>query len=204
MEQKSDLITRLNGIESVIQTSYFREKKGLGNDVGYFIFDYPSEMELVVREQLERVVRRINESHLGFEVKMVNLYEVILQTLTDEGYLDKCFEMEEKKGFDFLSGAIIKLLKMSQPDGPIVTHIINLVSDSSIVFLTGVGSCYPILRAHNILNSMLQVLDTVPVVVFYPGKYSGQDLQLFGTMKDDNFYRAFPFPVSVGKQWSEV
>lgn len=197
MEQKPDLITRLNGIESVIQTSYFREKKGLGNDVGYFIFDYPPEMELVVREQLGIVVRRINESHLGFEVQMVNLYEVILQILTDEGYLEKCFEMEEKRGFDFLSRAIAKMLKMSQPDGPIVSHVRDRVSDSSIVFLTGVGSCYPILRAHNILNSMLQVFDTVPVVIFYPGIYSGQDLQLFGTMKDDNFYRAFQFPVSM-------
>jgi len=35
------------------------------------------------------------------------------------------------------------------------------------------------------------VLDTVPVVMFFPGEYSGQDLHLFGTVKDDNYYRAF-------------
>jgi hypothetical protein len=27
-------------------------------------------------------------------------------------------------------------------------------------------------------------------VMFFPGEYSGQDLQLFGTIKDDNYYRA--------------
>jgi hypothetical protein len=47
-------------------------------------------------------------------------------------------------------------------------------------------------RSHNVLNNLHQVLDSVPVVMFYPGRYSGQNLQLFGTIKDDNYYRAFP------------
>ena len=31
----------------------------------------------------------------------------------------------------------------------------------------------------------------VPVVMFYPGEYDGQELVLFGEIKDDNYYRAF-------------
>ena len=31
-------------------------------------------------------------------------------------------------------------------------------------------------------SELHQVLDSVPVVLFYPGEYSGQDLKLFGTM----------------------
>ena len=31
----------------------------------------------------------------------------------------------------------------------------------------------------------------VPVVLFYPGNYDGQELVLFGEIKDDNYYRAF-------------
>ena len=27
--------------------------------------------------------------------------------------------------------------------------------------------------------------------MFYPGKYDGQELVLFGEIKDDNYYRAF-------------
>jgi hypothetical protein len=27
--------------------------------------------------------------------------------------------------------------------------------------------------------------------MFFPGEYSGQELRLFGTIKDDNYYRAF-------------
>lgn len=35
------------------------------------------------------------------------------------------------------------------------------------------------------------VIDNVPVVTFYPGKYTGQELILFNNVKDDNYYRAF-------------
>jgi hypothetical protein len=36
------------------------------------------------------------------------------------------------------------------------------------------------------------VLDKVPVVMFFPGAYDGHELKLFNTLKDDNYYRAFP------------
>jgi hypothetical protein len=35
-------------------------------------------------------------------------------------------------------------------------------------------------------------MDRVPVVLFYPGEFNGQELILFNTLKDDNYYRAFP------------
>ena len=60
-----------------------------------------------------------------------------------------------------------------------------------MIFLTGVGKSHPIIASHNILNNLHQVLDSVPVVMFYPGEYSGQDLKLFGTMDSHNYYRAF-------------
>ena len=42
-----------------------------------------------------------------------------------------------------------------------------------------------------VLNNLHQAIDHVPVVLFYPGKYDGQELILFGEIKDDNYYRAF-------------
>lgn len=49
----------------------------------------------------------------------------------------------------------------------------------------GIGKCYPVLRSHTVLNTMHQAIDKVPVVMLYPGKYSGQDLLLFGEIKDE-------------------
>ena len=39
---------RLDKAEEMIQKPSFRENKGLGNEVGYYIFDYPAEKELYV------------------------------------------------------------------------------------------------------------------------------------------------------------
>jgi len=46
-------------------------------------------------------------------------------------------------------------------------------------------------RSHNILNNLQEVIDKKPVIMFFPGKYDGQSLQLFNKFKDDNYYRAF-------------
>lgn len=59
------------------------------------------------------------------------------------------------------------------------------------MLLTGIGKCYPLLRSHKVLNNLHQAIDRVPVVMFYPGRYDGQELVLFGEIKDDNYYRAF-------------
>ena len=40
---------RLDHAEAMIETTSFRENKGLGNEVGYYIFDYPPEQELYIR-----------------------------------------------------------------------------------------------------------------------------------------------------------
>ena len=35
------------------------------------------------------------------------------------------------------------------------------------------------------------VMGQTPLVMFYPGKYDGQSLRLFGKLKNNNYYRAF-------------
>ena len=73
----------------------------------------------------------------------------------------------------------------------IISRILSMDLADGVLFLTGIGKCHPIIASHNILNNLHQVLDTIPVVMFYPGTYSGQDLKLFGTMEGKNYYRAF-------------
>lgn len=48
----------------MIQKPSFRQNKGLGNEVGYYIFDYPAEQELFVRERVE-YIRKKNEAVCG-------------------------------------------------------------------------------------------------------------------------------------------
>ena len=53
---------RLDKAEAMIKKPSFRKNKGLGNEVGYYIFDYPSEQELLVRERVEYIRKKKSEA----------------------------------------------------------------------------------------------------------------------------------------------
>lgn len=182
---------RLDRAEAIIKKPSFRENKGLGNEVGYYIFDYPAEQELQVRERIAYMKRKNEQSADEYRIVEFDLYNIIIDILQQKGYLEKCFEFEKKRGFDRITKAVGNMLRITAKDSMIVSHIEKNTPEKSIVFLTGIGKCYPILRAHTVLNNLHQVIDHVPVVLFYPGKYDGQELMLFSEIKDDNYYRAF-------------
>ena len=182
---------RLDKAEEMIQKPSFRENKGLGNEVGYYVFDYPAEEEMLVRERVEYIRQKNENSIDGFKVVVYDLYEIIIGILKDKGYLEKCFEFEKTKGFERITKSVSNMLRITSADSLIVNYIKDNTPENSVVFLVGIGKCYPILRSHTVLNNLHQVIDNVPVVLFYPGKYDGQELVLFGDIKDDNYYRAF-------------
>lgn len=184
---------RLNEAEAVIRQPSFLGNKGLGNEVGYYVFDYPAEQELVVRNRIADMKSKFNVPGNSFQIVEFDLYDMVIDILIEKGYLEKCFEFEKRKGFDRITKSVGNMLRISADDSLIVQRIKENTPDRSVVFLTGVGKIYPILRSHKILNNLHQVVDHVPVVMFYPGKYDGQELILFGDKeaKDDNYYRAF-------------
>lgn len=182
---------RLNKAESIMQKASFRQNKGLGNEVGYYIFDYPAEHELFVRERIEYIRKKNEQSGDEYRIVVFDLYEIVIDILKQKGYLEKCYDFEKKKGFERITKSVGNMLRITAKDSLIVNHIKENTPEKAIVFLVGIGKCYPMLRSHTILNNLHQVIDHVPVVMFYPGKYDGQELVLFSEIKDDNYYRAF-------------
>ena len=182
---------RLNEAESRMKKPSFRQNKGLGNEVGYYIFDYPAERELFIRERIEYIRRKNEQSDDEYRVVVFDLYEIIIEILKNKGYLEKCCEFEKKKGFDRITKSVGNMLRITAKDSLLVSYIRERTPEKAIIFLVGIGKCYPILRSHTVLNNLHQVIDNVPVVMFYPGKYDGQELILFSEIKDDNYYRAF-------------
>lgn len=182
---------RLDKAEEMICKSSFRENKGLGNEVGYYIFDYPAEQELYVRERIEYIRKKNESSDDDYSVVVFDLYDIIINILKKKGYLEKCFEFEKSKGFERITKSVSSMLRITSSDSLIVKYIEDNTPEKAVVFITGIGKCYPILRSHTVLNNLHQVIDNVPVVLFYPGNYNGQELVLFGEIKDDNYYRAF-------------
>ncbi|WP_296861450.1 DUF1788 domain-containing protein [uncultured Methanobrevibacter sp.] len=158
----------------------------------YYIFDYDPKYEIKIRNEVKYLKEKINNSTMGINIIEFDLYEIILDILKSKGYLEKTFEFEKKKGRNLAKKAVTKMLKLSMDSNLIVQYIKERYSPDSIIFITGVGKAYPLLRSHNVLNNLSQQIDDVPVIMFFPGKYSGLDLLLFNTIKDSNFYKAEP------------
>ncbi len=167
---------RLDKAEEMIQKSSFRENKGLGNEVGYYIFDYPAEKELYIRERIEYIKKKSENSNDDFKIVVFDLYDIMIDILKKKGYLEKCYDFEKKRGFDRVSKSISNMLKITSSDSLLINYIKENTPEKSVVFIIGIGKCYPILRSHSVLNNLHQMIDTVPVVMFYPGNYDGQEL----------------------------
>ena len=182
---------RLDAVEQLIKRPEFRENKGLGNEVGYYVFDYPAQQELLIRERVQYMKSKNSKGTDGFELLVFDLYDILVDLLEAEGFLEQCVQFEKKKGMDRIVKAVGNLLRINDDDSLIVKYIQERTPQEAVVFLTGIGKCYPLLRSHKVLNNLHQAMDRVPVVMFYPGKYDGQELVLFGSIKDDNYYRAF-------------
>jgi len=182
---------RLDKIMPRILEKRFRENKGLGNEIGYYIFDYDPKDELLVREHIEFIKQRVNSNNSEVEIKEFDLYELMIEVLEQKGYLQKVMEMEAKKGSEKILTPIKKTLRLTQKNDLIIDYIKKNVSKNNIVFLTGVGKAWPVIRSHTVLNNLHSAIDDVPVVMFFPGRYDGQELCLFDEIKDDNYYRAF-------------
>jgi hypothetical protein len=182
---------RLDEIIQRITKESFRENTGLGNEIGYYIFDYEPRYEMLVREHVRFLKQKINDGDYGFHIKEFDLYEIMLELLETKGYLEKNFKMEQVKGSEFVFNATKRALRLTEKDDLIIQYIRDRVVKGDVVFITGVGKVWPIIRSHTVLNNLHQVLDEVPVIMFFPGVYDGLELVLFEEIKDDNYYRAF-------------
>ena len=185
-----DTDARLDRLEEAIKKPSFRQNRGLSNEVGYYIFDYPESDELIVRERID-YIRQKNKTTDDYVIQVFDLYDIMIEILKEKGLLEKCFELEEKSGFDKISRNIANRLQVNSTNSLFIKYIEERLQERSIIFITGIGKCYPIVRSHTVLNNLTMVIDNVPVVMFYPGKYSGQQLTLFNEIFDDNYYRAF-------------
>lgn len=182
---------RLDKILPKLLDENFRESKGLGNEIGYYIFDYDPKYELVIRQHIKYLKEKINNETLDMEIIEFDLYEIMLEILNSKNYLKKTFDMEKKKSTEKIIMPIKRTLRLTQKNDLLINYIKKRVEKNHIVFITGVGKAWPIIRSHTVLNTLHAVIDEVPLVMFFPGTYDGQELQLFNEIKDDNYYRAF-------------
>lgn len=185
---------RLSHLKETINSQDFLANRGLGNEVGYYIFDYNPKDELFVREYIRNLSKNNSPQLDGYTIQVFNLYELMMSYIEEKNYTKLIAKMEEKHDILFVASRVNRLLKMEDFDDNemyFTKYITERIVDNAVVILTGVGEIYPLVRAHSVLNKMHLVFTKSPVIMMYPGEYDRLRLTILDTKKDNNYYRAF-------------
>lgn len=175
---------RLKELRRRVQSEDLKKGHGLGGEVNYYIFDYDPEDEYEVMDYINKFATDNDQ------IIIINIHDIIIDILKSKNYYDKVFELESKKDTQHAATAIMRALGVENKNGALMQEIINRISEDKIIFITGIGESYRIIRAHTLLANMQVSVTKNPVVLFYPGKYDGQSLKLFGKFPATNYYRA--------------
>ena len=97
---------RLNKILPRVISDDFLSGSGIGNEIAFYIFDYPPEDELRVRDHLRFLLDHIPKQKPGLRVKHVNLFDFVLDYLKGRNLLDKAIQMQREKGDEALKKAL--------------------------------------------------------------------------------------------------
>ena len=180
---------RLNKILPRITSDEFLSGSGIGNEIAFYIFDYPPKDELRVRDYLRTLLEHIPKQKHGIRVKHVNLFDFVLDYLKSRNLLNKAMQMQREKGDEALKKALSGPLHESKLSGLFAE--VAQPERHDLVIVSGTGSVWPLLRSHSLLNNLQPIMGKTPLVMFYPGRYDGQSLRLFDKLKNNNYYRAF-------------
>src|SRR5947209_11284518 len=96
---------RLNKILPRVISDEFLSASGIGNEIAFYVFDYPPQDELRVRDYLRTLLEHIPKQKHGLRVKHVNLFDFVLDYLKHRGLLDKAVRMQREKGDEALRKA---------------------------------------------------------------------------------------------------
>jgi hypothetical protein len=181
--------TRLNQVIDRLLSKELLGNEGLGNEIGFYIFDYEPEKELQVRAFIETIKDQLPKRKPDIRFMHINLFELLIGYLQERNLLDRAFQLQKDKGDEEL----LKALKGPLHEMKIAKYFVEKAKpeEHDLILMSGVGNSWPVLRSHTLLNSLHPLMNDTPLVIFYPGKFDGQGLRLFGKLKESNYYRAF-------------
>jgi hypothetical protein len=177
----------------VVSSSRFLEKRGLGNEVPFFICAYEPARSVDIDEMRASLVVKLAER--GVTALEIDLYDLASELLRERGIFDRVIEMEPSVSKDELKELLQGVL---DPASHLVPAIAQRMAKGrfDVLFISGIGEVFPYIRSHAVLNNLQSTAKEQPTIMFFPGEYTrenatGASLELFGRLQDDKYYRAF-------------
>lgn len=183
-----DITAKFTNLYNKISNPTFLKKEGLGGEISFYISAYEPQQELATQESIKGLIKKLENK--GVKVLELNLYDLTCELLEENVGLEVMFNFEKTKSKPQLLKALQSSLNIHEVLMPNIAEKIKM-ANAHVYFLTGIGMVYPYFRSHNILNNLQNIAKEAPMVAFFPGEYNGLSLNLFGLLKDDNYYRAF-------------
>ncbi len=184
---------RFQHLYAVISGERFLKKRGLGNEIPFFICPFKPEEAVEMARCRRQLVNRLGQA--GVQALEIDLYDLSTELLKKRNIRDRVMEMESSVSKDQLMELLQGVL---DPETHLIPAIAAELADAAfdVLFLSGVGEVFPYIRSHNVLNNLQSTAKEKPTVMFFPGVYthsleSGASLDLFGRLRDDKYYRAF-------------
>lgn len=165
---------------------------GPGNDIPFYICPFAPEEQVNMTAECTQLKSELAED--GVSVRELNLFDLTVNLLQEIVAWEElaAFEKDERK--DIFLEELQSTINLKEV---LIPRIRKIVDDSSfdVLFITGVGEIFPIIRSHLILNNLQSVLKDAPTVIFFPGRYAhgfanGSSLQLFCRLEEEHYYRA--------------
>lgn len=171
----------------VLSNQKFLNKDGLGGEIPFFIQSFPVAQQHEVDIQIPSLIKRLVATNIN--ILEINLYHLCIEILEQENLLSQILKQENAMQKNKLIRVLRGTLSIEKKLIPEIRKRMENYP-AKIVFITGVGAAFPVIRSHTILNNLQSLVDQIPLVMFFPGTYNNQSLTLFDRLKDDNYYRA--------------
>jgi hypothetical protein len=186
---KENINKKLDKIIPKISKDDFLEMKGLANEIAFYIFDYEPKEEKNVEEHIPKIIKHFNYEGSRRKIIQINLYEILIKNLKKDNILEKIFEIQKNTKKEQFYEMLKNYARKELFTNEIKTQSIKY----DIIFITGVSHIYPVIKSHELLTKLHEEIgDRKPVVLFYPGKFTGDELTAFHKNKKHNYYRARP------------
>jgi hypothetical protein len=187
----------------IVSHPSFLARKGLGNEVPFFVDTYAPESEPEVAEQIQLLHKRLTGA--GIATVCLPMFEVVMETVSSIKSIEAVLEYEKKtpktrpvdrKGRSFQD----QMEAWTNPEQgkrlqTAIRRRLEEQPDHQLVLMHQLGAVYPYLRTHTLLSNLHAVITETPLVVFFPGEYvsserDGYYFSLFGKFRSE-YYRAF-------------
>jgi hypothetical protein len=164
-----------------------------------YMYMYEPENEYEIEGAIEDIKKRLYRPSNYIDILVIDIYEEFMSYLGNAAFL-KSTKLEKFKERELFKPEIADKAVKAEAYSPHFLSRLNEIIQThlskegdykaSYVFVKGFGRAFPYIRASRFMNNFEKYIKNYKIIMFYPGKANDNYYSLFGTLNDENLYRA--------------